>query len=160
LKANEIQDVELRVHPLVLELTGKKAPQSGLEGKFSVYYATAVAIVEGAAGEKQFSDRLLKDPEIIALRDRVHAVVDPAIHEEQVRIAIRLKDGRRLEKFVEHAIGSVQRPMTDSDLEAKFDGLVSGVLPQAQSKRVIDLCWRVETLVRVGDLAKAARSRA
>jgi hypothetical protein len=36
------------VHPLVLELTGKKTPREGLEGKFSIYHAVAVAIIEGA----------------------------------------------------------------------------------------------------------------
>jgi 2-methylcitrate dehydratase PrpD len=34
---SEIRQIDLRVHPLVLELTGKKAPGSGLEGKFSIY---------------------------------------------------------------------------------------------------------------------------
>ena len=43
LTADQIDKVELRVHPLVLELTGKKTPHTGLEGKFSVYYASAVA---------------------------------------------------------------------------------------------------------------------
>ena len=52
--------VQLRVNPLVLELTGKKTPQTGLEGKFSVYHAVAVALVEGAAGEKQLGERRIE----------------------------------------------------------------------------------------------------
>ena len=32
----------------------------GLEGKFSIYHAVAVALVEGAGGEKQFSDRAVR----------------------------------------------------------------------------------------------------
>ena len=46
-----IERVELAVHPLVLELTGKRAPRSGLEGKFSVYHACAAALLFGQAGE-------------------------------------------------------------------------------------------------------------
>src|SRR5580700_5104186 len=91
LAANQIERIDLRVHPLVLELTGKRAPQTGLEGKFSVYYAAAVAIVEGAAGEKQFSDQLVRDPAIVALQQRIKTVVDPSIHEEQVTIVITMK---------------------------------------------------------------------
>src|SRR5580658_22852 len=113
LTADQIQRIDLKVHPLVLELTGKKTPQAGLEGKFSVYHAVAAAIVEGAAGEKQFSDALVREPEIVALRDRVSAVVDPTIKEDQVRMAITLKDGRKLEKYIEHAVGSVTNPMSD-----------------------------------------------
>ena len=156
LTADQIDRIELRVHPLVLELTGKKTPQTGLEGKFSIYYAAALAIVQGAAGEQQFSDRLVRDPVIVALRDRVATVIDSAIKEDQVRIAVTLKDGRRLEKFVEHAVGSVDRSMSDADLEAKFAGLADGVLPPAQTKRLIDLCWRIEKLRGAAELAKAA----
>src|SRR5262245_16456276 len=50
LPADEIDRVELRVHPLVMQLTSKKSPQTGLEGKFSIYHAASVALVEGAGG--------------------------------------------------------------------------------------------------------------
>ena len=56
LRAGDIERIELRVHPLVLELTGKKAPRTGLEGKFSVYHACAAGILFGQAGEAEFSD--------------------------------------------------------------------------------------------------------
>ena len=51
LKAHDVASIELDVHPLVLELTGKKTPRTGLEGKFSVYHSAAVAIIHGAAGD-------------------------------------------------------------------------------------------------------------
>jgi 2-methylcitrate dehydratase PrpD len=156
LAPEQIQSVQLRVHPLVLELTGKKTPQTGLEGKFSVYYATAVALVKGAAGEKQFTDALVKDPVIARLRDKVAAQVDPAIGPEQVRMTVTLNDGRKLEKFIQNAIGSVKNPMSDAALEAKFADLADGVLPSAQARRVMDLCWSMEKLENAADLAKAA----
>ncbi len=156
LKAEQIERIELKIHPLVLELTGKKTPHVGLEGKFSVYHAAAVAIVEGAAGEQQFSDRAVRDPVIVALRDRVAAAADPAVKEDQARITIFLKDGRRLEKFVEHAVGSVTNPMSDKDLEAKFAGQAEGILPSAQARRVMDLCRDIEALPNAAALAEAA----
>ena len=156
LTAGQIEKVDLRVHPLVLELTGKKTPQTGLEGKFSVYYAAAVAIVEGVGGEKQFSDKLVRDPQIVALRDRVTAVVDRSLAEDQVRIAITLKDGRRLEKFVEHAIGSVKNPLSDATLEAKFLDLADGVLPKNRAQALLERCWNVEKLAGAAEVAKAA----
>jgi len=156
LTATQIERIELRVHPLVLELTGKKTPQSGLEGKFSVYYAAAIAIVEGAAGEKQFSDALVRDPRIVALRDRVTTTVDPSVGEAQVKIAITLNDGRRLEKTVEHVIGSVENPMSDAALDVKFLDLTSGVLPSPQARKLLELCWTVEKLAGADEIAKAA----
>lgn len=152
----QIAAVELRVNPLVLELTGKKTPQRGLEGKFSIYHAVAVALVEGAAGEKQFSDRAVRDPVVVALRERVTPTVDPAVKPEQVDMTVSLKDGRRLTKHIEKAIGSVEVPMTDKALEAKFADLAEGVLPPAQTRTLIDLCWNVERLPAAGALARAA----
>ncbi len=158
LTADQIERIALRVHPLVLELTGKKAPRTGLESKFSVYFAAALAIVQGSAGMRDFSDQHAQSPVIVALRDRVVATVDPSIKEEQVRAAITLKDGRTLEKFVEHVVGSLEQPMSDADLEAKFSALVDGVLPAPQTRRLMDLCWKIDTLPNSAELATAARA--
>jgi len=45
--------------------------------------------------------------------------------------------------------------MTDAMLEAKFLDLADGVLPQAKTRRLIDLCWKVETLANAAEIAKA-----
>jgi 2-methylcitrate dehydratase PrpD len=156
LTAAQIDRIELRVHPLVLELTGKKTPAIGLEGKFSIYHAAAVAIVEGAGGDAQFSDRAVRLGDVVGLRDRVSTTVDPSIKEDQVRIAIVLKDGRRLEKFVEHAVGSKDHPMSDSDLENKFHGLADGIVNRDRVNRLIDLCWKLESTPNVSTIARAA----
>ena len=157
LSADEIDRIELRVHPLVMQLTSKKSPQTGLEGKFSIYHAASVALVEGSGGIEQFSDRAVRDRTIASLRDRVSTVVDSSLHEDQVRIAVVTKNGRRLEKFVEHAVGSLDHPMSDKDLEAKFTGLANGVLPPDQQRKLMDLCWSVEGLPKAGAVADAAR---
>jgi 2-methylcitrate dehydratase PrpD len=152
----QVDHVDLRVNPLVLELTGKKTPNEGLEGKFSVYHAVAVAIVEGAAGEKQFSNRAVRDPVVVALRVRVIPIIDASIKPEQVELTIILKDGRKLHKRIEHAVGSTEVPMSDSALEAKFADLADGILPKAQIVRLMESCWEVEKLSSAAAVAKAA----
>jgi 2-methylcitrate dehydratase PrpD len=127
-----------------------------LEGKFSIYHAVAIAIVEGAAGERQFSERAVQDPTIVALRSRVLPVVDPAVKPEQVEMSITLKDGRHLDKSIQHAIGSLEAPMTDSDLESKFTSLTERILTPEQIHALINLCWDVEKLSNAGAIAKAA----
>jgi len=153
---DQVERVDLKVHRLVFELTGNKEPQNGLGGKFSVYHAVAAALVEGAAGEAQFSDRTVRDATVVALRRRVTATLDPSVVEDQAHVSITLKDGRTLDEFVEHAVGSVKNPMSDRDLENKFQALAQGVLPAAQTRRLIDLLWRVEELGNAADIAKAA----
>jgi 2-methylcitrate dehydratase PrpD len=156
LVAEQVASVDLKVNALVLELTGKQAPQNGLEGKFSIYHAVAAALVQGAAGERQFSDSLVADPRVLALRGKVHAVVDPAIRTEQVDMTITLTDGSTLHSFIEHAVGSVEVPMSDAQLEAKFADLAEGILPPAQVRRLMDACWQVEQAPAAGRIAAAA----
>jgi 2-methylcitrate dehydratase PrpD len=156
LKGDEIESISLKVHPLVLELTGKKTPQTGLEGKFSVYHSSAVAVIHGAAGEEEYSDAVVRDRKVIALRDKVTAVVDKAMHEDQVHVTINLKSGKSLEKYVEHAVGSLGRPMSDADLEAKFRGLCANILSKDEAGKLIRLCWDVEKLKDAAELARAS----
>ncbi|MGA2549893.1 MAG: MmgE/PrpD family protein [Burkholderiaceae bacterium] len=156
LKPDDIESIDLKVHPLVIELTGKKTPQIGLEGKFSVYHSVAIAFIDGAAGEKQYSDAAVRSPQAIALRARVHPVIDPAIKAEQVDMTVTLKDGRKLHKFIEHAIGSVEVPMTDAQLEVKFSDLAEGILPKDQVRRLMDACWQIERASNAGSLAQLA----
>jgi 2-methylcitrate dehydratase PrpD len=152
-----VDRIDLAVHPLVLELTGKRAPQTGLEGKFSVYFAAAVAIAAGDAGVKQFTDEWVRQPAVVTLRDRVTATVDASIAETQTRAVITLKDGRRLEKFIEHAVGSVERPMSDADLDKKVRNLCEGVLLAPRISRLIELCRGIEREARASVVAEVAR---
>lgn len=154
LVAGEIRAIRLRVHPLVLELTGKKTPRVGLEGKFSVYHSAAVAIIDGAAGQEHYSDARVADPMVVALRERVSATVDTSLHEDAARVEIEKNDGTLLECHVLHAVGSLARPMSDGDLENKFRGLCAPILPAGQIARLIEACWN---LAREDDGAVLAR---
>jgi 2-methylcitrate dehydratase PrpD len=155
LKAADIASVTLRVHPLVLELTGKKAPATGLEGKFSVYHSCAVGLLYGRAGEHEYSDEVVNRPEVIALRERVEAIVDERIAEASVDLTICTNDGRDLQLFVEHAIGSVERPMSDSQLRAKFTGQSEPVLGAAKSAHAWELAMAVAECADLRELIAA-----
>ncbi len=156
LKAADVASVALKVHPLVLELTGKKTPQTGLDGKFSVYHSAAIAIIHGRAGEHQYSDGAVRDPETIRLRDKVVAEVDPAMPAAAVDITMTLTDGRVLHKHVANAIGSVERPMSDADLDAKFTDQVDAVLPSAQGRALLAACRGLAGCADVASIARAA----
>jgi 2-methylcitrate dehydratase PrpD len=151
-----IERIDLDVHPRVMLLTSIKEPKTGLEGKFSVYHAAAVAIVEGTAGERQFSDETVRAQPIADLRKKVFPRIDNTIGKEQARVAIQLKNGARPTVIVEHAVGSVENPMSDRLLEAKFEGLAEGILSAEETRRIIDLCWRADRLADAGEIARKA----
>lgn len=156
LNSQQVASVSLRVNPLVLKLTGKKTPQTGLEAKFSIYHASSVAIIRGSAGPNEYTDSTAQDAEVIALRDRVSAQADDGVSEEEAFVTITLKDGTVLEMHVEHAIGSLERPMTKESLEAKFSGQAASALPAEQIDRIMAMCWDIESLDDAGEIARAS----
>ncbi len=154
---SDIARVDLRVNPMVLELTGKQTPGTGLEGKFSVYHAAAIGLVYGRANESEYADEVVRDPGVIAIRERVTATADPAVTSYlEAYVSITLRDGRVLAHHVPHALGTLQRPMSDKDLEAKFRALVAPVLPEKRADQLIALCWDAARLSNVGEIARAA----
>lgn len=159
LTAEMIERIDLTVHPLVLELTGKLAPRTGLEGKFSVFHSAAIAMIDGAGREAQYSDEKVVHPRTVELRGKVHAVVDHSIHEDEVKIQVALKDGRLLHKHVEHAIGSIERPMTNQDLEEKFRELCAPILSTGQIDNLLVLCSKLESLPDASILASSTVPR-
>jgi 2-methylcitrate dehydratase PrpD len=141
-RPEQVERIELKVHSLVLELTGKKEPADGLQAKFSVYHGCAAGLTFGRAAEEEFSDEVVNRPDMVALRRKVVATVDDGIGEASADVTAVLRDGRRIHVFVEHAIGSLQKPMSDAQLEAKFHGLADPVLGAPASSRLIAACWQ------------------
>jgi len=142
-KAEDVERIELKVHPLVLELTGKKEPKDGLEGKFSVYHGFAAGMTFGRAGEDEYHDAIVTRHDMVALRRKVVATVDDAIGEDQADVTAILKDGRREHVFVEHAIGSLANPLTDAQLEGKFRALADPVVGAEKAQSLLTACWKL-----------------
>jgi 2-methylcitrate dehydratase PrpD len=158
LRAPDVQSIEVRANPLILQLTGKTEPSTGLEGKFSVFHALAVTLVRGYAGTQEFSDEAVRDPQVVALRQRVKVTTDASVHSDEVFLKIVTTDGHSFEKTIQHAIGSRENPLTNHDLEFKFRKLAEGILPNPQIEKVLSMAWNIEALPDAGDLPRRAAS--
>jgi 2-methylcitrate dehydratase PrpD len=156
-RAQDVERIELKVHSLVLELTGKKEPQDGLQGKFSVYHGCAAGLIFGRAGEGEYDDAIVRREDVTALRRKVVATVDDSIGEAAADVTAVLKDGRREHVFVEHAVGSLENPMTDADLEGKFRTLAEPVIGAARTAKLIAACRALGEAPDVAALAAAGR---
>ena len=155
--AEQVERIELKVHSLVLELTGKKEPADGLQGKFSVYHGCACGLIFGKAGEDQYADDIVNRADMVALRRKVVATVDDSIDEASADVTAVLKDGRRVHVFVKHAIGSLENPMTDAMLEGKFHDLSDPVIGKGKTGDLIAACWKLGNIGDVRQLTALAR---
>jgi 2-methylcitrate dehydratase PrpD len=153
-----IAAVRLAVHPMCLELCGRRAPASALEGTFSVYHWVAVALTARAAGIRQFSDQMVRDPAIASLRERIEARADPAFAKDEAEIEILLRDGQTLRRHVDHALGAVERPPSDDDLSQKLADLVDERLPPEAGKRLARIAWGLADEPEAASLIAAATS--
>ena len=155
LQPEQIRSILIKANPYVLELTGKKTPTNGLEGKFSVYHSVAIALIDGRAGEKQYSDAAVLNPKTIALRDKVIVEIDPNLPKKSGEAIITLTDGSIVKKSVESAIGGLENPMSDEALDEKFLELTGEILPLQKSKLILKNCWKMSELANAGNFAKA-----
>lgn len=142
-KIEAVESVGIKVHPLVIELTSKRTPKDGLEGKFSVFHGAAVGLLHGKAGPAQYDDSVVTSTEVITLRDKIDARIGEDVKPDEALMTVRLKNGELLEKHVEHAVGSLDKPMIDSDLSEKFLDQCSLVLGKEAAGEASALAWRL-----------------
>jgi 2-methylcitrate dehydratase PrpD len=155
LRPEQIKSIHIKANPFQLELCGKRTPQNGLEGKFSVYHSVAIALIDGCAGEKQYSDLAVRDSKTITLRDKVTVEVDNNLHKKSGEVTITLNDGRVLNIVIDSAVGGLENPMTDSQLDDKFLELSGDILPNTQCKKILEDTWHMAKLPSAGDFAKS-----
>ena len=105
-------------------------PRSGLDGRFSVEYVIAAALLDGRLGVATFADRPLR-ADIAALLPRIRRQVDHAVpsigeapEKRFARVDLHLRDGRRLSRTAMKVRGV-------GDLGGKFLDAASGLADAA-----------------------------
>lgn len=150
-----VSSLRVEVHPVAVRITGVTEPATGLQSKFSIYHSAAVALVDGNAGIPQYTNEKALDPAITALRRKVEVVADESLRNDEARAFLRLQDGRSFETHVPHASGTVDNPMSDAAIVAKFMANAAPVMGEANAIRFAELCWKLETLEDATILADA-----
>jgi 2-methylcitrate dehydratase PrpD len=138
-----IRRLELRLNALAIERADRPRPRDGLEAKLSLQYCAACAIHDGTVGVAQFDDARVADPLLASLAPKVGMVGDPSVATDAAHVIASLHDGRVFPIDVPHARGSVARPLTDAEIEAKFRALASAT-PWIDAACVIEAIWQLD----------------
>jgi 2-methylcitrate dehydratase PrpD len=139
-----VSEINLKVHPLVLSITGVVEPSTGLQSKFSTMHSAAVALIDGSAGVAQYSDARVADPAVAALRRKVTAVADDALRKDEAYAAITAGGGRH-DVHIAHASGTADNPMSDIAIEAKFMANAVPIIGRERAERARDFVQSLET---------------
>ena len=156
LDASMIEAVSVKAAAVALALCDRRHPKDEFEGQVSLYQWIAAALVRGRAGIPECVDAAITDPALVAFRDRITATIEPGMPIDGADMTIVLKDGRTLEKKVRDCIGSKGRPMTDTELEAKFSDQSAAVIGKAATEALMADCWRLEAFADASVLVRRA----
>lgn len=116
-------------------------PATGLQGKFSLPYAMAAAILDGHVSLPSFTDEAVQRPAIKRLQEMVVAEETPgSINPRWARVTVDLRDGRQVSRRVETLRGSRQQPLSDEGLCAKLHDCLSWGGFTAKGEDILDAC--------------------
>jgi 2-methylcitrate dehydratase PrpD len=146
LAPEQVGRVELRVHPLAVSITGVVDPTTGLQSKFSIYHAAAVAFLDQGAGIAQFTDERATSADAVALRRKISITTDETFRKDQAQATIIGAGGERHQVSIEHASGTVENPMSDDAIEAKFFANAEPVIGMDRARQLTACVWKLEAL--------------
>ena len=123
-----VERVEVLVNRMSFDNLMYANPRSGPEARFSMHWCVALALLEGRLALADFTPAALKRKDIRALLPRIamrhtspgkaHPLKDNG--REPASVSVLLKDGRSLERYAQHAKGTLQAPASAAELDAKF----------------------------------------
>jgi 2-methylcitrate dehydratase len=133
----------------ILADPSKYDPRSKETADHSLPYVIAAAIAERQVTPAQFEPEKIADPRIREQLHKVEVVADPDIEAvfpklQRVAVTVTTTDGRELHKQLDYPKGDPRNPLTDAEVEEKFDALAAPVLSAEGRARLKDAVWNLE----------------
>ncbi len=151
---DDVEGVEIGVDPIVPTILIYDRPSSGLEGKFSMPFCAAAALVHGQVGLETFEATHIADPAIVAMQARVTMRIDPTLDASappltQAHVTVRLRDGRVLTARANGARGYHDRPASDDELAAKFMSCATQAMSESRAAAALAALRGIESAADV-----------
>ncbi len=156
----DVTEIGIAVNAMSIATLFRHDPQTGQEGKYSLEFCAAVALVDGAAGPAQFTAEKVRDPRIRRLYPLVRTSSPPEVADDPEHatiVTVKLRDGRVLSHRENLARGKPENPMTREDLVEKFRACTDGVLDRAGQDHLIALIDDFDRAADVRPLLAATR---
>lgn len=141
-------------------------PRTGLDGKFSIHYTVALALLDGEIKIDSFTDERRFSPDMEEMLGRIKVVESEDIPhgmiwpETWATVDIVLKDGRVLHMKCEKPRGRGDKPLTREEHLVKIYDCASRVLSREQTDEIVACIDKLESLERVSDLCALLRGEA
>jgi 2-methylcitrate dehydratase PrpD len=147
----KVGSVEVKTSSAAVTVAGKPEPQTGLEGKFSLRYCTALALMKGRAVESDFTDESVNEPDIKNLMLKVNVIQDESFIATEAEIKIKMTDGAEIKERLE--LGSKDAAVSVAEWESTLEAKSSDFLKKAYSaEKTAKIINAIKKLDRVGNV--------
>jgi len=162
LKPDDVVKVHIRTTARgadILSDPSKYDPHTKETADHSLPYVIAAAIAERQVTPLQFTMEKIMDPAIRAQLNKIVVVADPEIENvfpalQRVIVTITTTDGRELSKQLDYPKGDPRNPLTDKEVEEKFEALAGPVMTAAARRKAISAIWALEKQASVTELMR------
>ncbi len=167
LKPDQVERIHIRSLARAADILAdpsKYDPHSKETADHSLPYVIAVALVDRQVTPLQFTDEKINDPTIRAQLRKVEVVADPQIEQvfpvlQRVVVSIHTTSGRSYMKQLDFPKGDPRNPLTDDEIEAKFDSLAEPVMDADARARVKDAVWNLDKEGSIRNFMALLKSR-
>ena len=160
LKPSDVAKVHIRTTARgadILSDPSKYDPHTKETADHSLPYVIAAAIAERQVTPLQFTMEKIMDPTIRAQLNKIVVVADSEIEKvfpalQRVIVTITTTDGREFTKQLDYPKGDPRNPLTDKEVEEKFEALAGPVMTAVARRKAIDAIWSLEKQTSVTEL--------
>jgi 2-methylcitrate dehydratase PrpD len=143
---DEIAAVDVFVPPGETVALIYERPATGLEGKFCLPYTVARALLDGALTIDTFEDGRTREPEAVALMDKVRVTEREAADGHGAEVRVTYRDGSSVSRAALYPRGAPEAPLGRDEIHAKFLVCAKQVVGPRQGEAAVDALWRLESV--------------
>lgn len=155
IKADQAVKIICKTSPRHPQLARFHRPKSGNEGKFSIPYCIAIALLKGKVSLEDFTDEKVADIEAQALLSKVDYLYPAEYKKSPLSLAqevvVKLNNGAEYSHRVDVPKGDPENPISEKELSAKFIDCARLSFPQKVIEKVLQMITNLESL---GNIAK------
>jgi 2-methylcitrate dehydratase PrpD len=146
-----VEGIGIETGPVAFSSAGIRRPKIGVEGKFSLWFLSALALAEGRVTLEKFTDEKVKDPTLGRLMDRIDAQLVREL-KFGARVLVRMKDGTAYKGYRKTPKGDPANPLSFEELASKFVSLAKGGIPEGNAERLVERIGRLEDARDMGEI--------
>jgi 2-methylcitrate dehydratase PrpD len=153
LDPNQVAEIICKTSPQHPQIARFHRPKNGNEGKFSIPYCIALALLKGKVSLEDFTDEKVADAKVQALLSKVDYLY-PAEYKKSPfsltqEVVVKLDSGAEYSHRVEVPKGDPENPMTSEELSTKLRDCARLSLPKEIIERLIETITKLERLDNV-----------